>query len=81
MAIARQETEMVPAAEAALELGTTVLAVLMQIKRGGLQGVERDGVWHVLRQSLDEFRAGAGEASAERCRSACARKGHCGSCA
>jgi len=31
MAIARQETEMVPAAEAALELGTTVLAVLMQI--------------------------------------------------
>jgi hypothetical protein len=77
----RQETEMVPAAEAARELETTALAVLMQIKRGRLAGIEQAGGWYVSRASLVAFRAAAAGAGPELCRSACARKAHCGSCA
>jgi hypothetical protein len=74
------ETMLIAVEEAARELGITALAVLMQVKRERLAGVEREGRWFVSRASLAAFRAAAGGAGPELCRSACARKAHCGSC-
>ena len=74
-------TDFLPIEEAAKELGTTVLSVLMHIKRKLLVAREVDGVWLVSRESLEDFcRDGQGRASLELCRSACAKGGHCSSC-
>lgn len=73
---------LVPAEEAARELETTVLNLLMHIKRGLLVGREIDGVWHVTSESLTAYRQeGKGEKARVVCRSGCgANKGGCGSC-
>jgi hypothetical protein len=64
-----------------MELETTVLSVLMHIKRKLLVAREIDGAWLVSRESLDRFRLDgqSGEGLAL-CRSACSSKGGCGSC-
>jgi hypothetical protein len=43
----------VPIAEAAQELETTHLKVLMLLKDGALSGGQSDGEWYVERNSLD----------------------------
>jgi hypothetical protein len=67
--------------EVANELGTTVISVLMHIKRNLLAAREIDGAWLVSRESLDQFQLdGQSREGLALCRSACASKGGCGSC-
>jgi len=80
-----QETtkeEMVPAAEAAKAMQTTVLNVMMHIKRKLLEGREIDGAWYVGSASLAALLAEKGGKSEPLvCRSGCAaKKGGCSSC-
>jgi len=75
-----QETsneKLVTLGEAARELGTTELNVLLHIKRGLLAGREVDGAWHVVRTGLDTLRARRGAGGGALCRPAC---GSCTSC-
>jgi hypothetical protein len=74
-------TDLVPIEAVATELETTVLSVLMHIKRKLLAAREIDGAWLVSRESLDQFRRdGQSREGLALCRSACASKGECGSC-
>jgi hypothetical protein len=66
----------IPIERAAQELGTTVLAVLMHIKRKRLEGVEIDGAWYVTAESLAAFRPEA-PGAATICRGHCAGHGGC----
>jgi hypothetical protein len=79
-----QETkgkELVAAEEAAKAMKTTVLSVMMHIKRRLLEGQELDGRWYVGATSLAAFLArNDGEAAPVVCRSGCAAKGGCASC-
>jgi len=80
-----QETtsgEMVTAEEAARAMQTTVLSVMMHIKRRLLEGRELDGKWYVGAASLADFLAASGgEKAPVVCRSGCAaKKGGCASC-
>jgi len=80
-----QETnneEMVAAEEAARAMETTVLSVMMHIKRKLLEGYEVDGKWYVSAESLAAFLAQGGRETAPLvCRSGCgAKKGGCASC-
>jgi hypothetical protein len=80
-----QETkveEMVAAEEAAKAMQTTVLSVMMHIKRNLLDGQELDGRWYVSATSLAYFLAqSGGETAPVVCRSGCAaKKGGCASC-
>lgn len=74
--------EMVAADEAARALQTTVLSVMMHIKRKLLDGHELDGRWFVSAASLAAFLAqSGGETVPVVCRSGCAaKKGGCTSC-
>jgi len=47
--------ERLPIGEAAKEVGTTRLRLLMLIKQGELQGELRDGEWYVGRDALAGF--------------------------
>jgi len=72
-----------PIAEAAEELGTTPLNVLMHIKRGLMTGLEHDGDWRVDPESVSTLirKRQEGEVS-DVCQSSCAKQaGGCGSCA
>jgi hypothetical protein len=73
---------MVAAEEAAKAMQTTVLSVMMHIKRKLLDGQELDGRWYVSATSLADFLAeSGGETSPVVCRSGCAeKKGGCASC-
>jgi hypothetical protein len=74
-------TDLVPIEAVAKELETTVLSVLMHIKRKLLAAQEVDGAWLVSRESLEQFRRdGSSREDLALCRSACASKGGCGSC-
>lgn len=76
-----QKNDEIPINEAAGELQTTHLNVLMHIKRGKLSGGEKNGVWYVYRDSLDQLLAttGAGPDRDIICRShSCGR--NCGGC-
>lgn len=75
------QTDLVPIEEVAKELGTTVISVLMHIKRKRLIGREVDGAWQVSRESMVHFcQEGQERQGLELCRSACAKKGGCSSC-
>ncbi len=70
--------ETVPVMEAAEELGTTHLRILMLIKEGVLKGGQEAGEWFVIRDSLDCFRAHGGDVKAQiKCRTSCGG-GSCG---
>jgi hypothetical protein len=71
----------VPIAEAARELETTPLNVLMHIKRGSLVGQESAGSWQVAAASLllMQDRRGRGDLPAV-CQSACSKAGGCANC-
>jgi hypothetical protein len=74
--------EMVAAEEAAKAMQTTVLSVMMHIKRKLLDGYELDGKWYVGAASLAAFLAQrGGETAPVVCRSGCAaKKGGCTAC-
>ncbi len=75
------ETQAVPASEAAKALGTTPLNILLYVKRGQLKGWEVEGTWYVELDSLTVFRENAaGNEGPAPCRSACRKVGGCGSC-
>lgn len=47
--------ELISMEDAAQQLNTTALNVLMHIKRGLLKGQECDGTWFVLSDSLERY--------------------------
>ena len=47
------ESELVTLEDAADELSTTGLRLLMLIREGRLQSVEQDGKWQITRESLE----------------------------
>lgn len=64
--------EMIPLDEAAAELHTTQLRLLMLVKGGTLAGEEIDGAWHISRGTIDGLKATGGvEAIAMPCKSLC----------
>ncbi len=70
--------EYLPASEAAEELDTTHLRVLMLIKEGALKGKQEGDDWLVTRESLYCFRKHGGNLRVQtRCRTSCG--GNCGS--
>ncbi|MGA7828035.1 MAG: hypothetical protein WCA04_10260 [Geobacteraceae bacterium] len=69
--------ERLSATEAAEELNTTHLRVLMLIKEGALDGIQEGEEWFVTRNSLDCFQSHGGNAQAQiKCRTSCG--GNCG---
>lgn len=63
--------------EAAAELGTTHLRILMLIKEGALKGIMEGNDWFVTSDSIDCFRKHGGDVRAQTtCRSSCV--GNCG---
>lgn len=72
-------TERITIEQAAQELGTTALALLMQIKRKHLEGVEIEGKWYVSRESLSAFQKAEHAPTAHICRGGCANPGGCSS--
>jgi len=77
-----KKQEMVTADAAAMAMQTTVLNVMMHIKRRLLEGQELDGSWHVSAASLAAILAqGNRHAGKVVCRTGCAaKKGGCASC-
>ena len=72
------KTETVPIMEAAEELGTTHLRILMLIKEGVLKGEQDGNEWFVSRESIDCFRKHGGDVRVQtKCRTSCG--GSCGS--
>lgn len=66
--------------EAAEQLATTAVGVLMYLKHAYLSGREMDGVWQVDAESLAAL-CGRGAARAVPvCQSHCGKAGGCGSC-
>jgi hypothetical protein len=64
--------------EAAEQLGTTHLRILMLIKEGALKGTQEGGEWFVTSESIDCFRKHGGEVRAQvSCRKHCG-EGGCG---
>lgn len=51
------ENELVELEEAAEELSTTGLRLLMLLREGVLQGVESDGTWQITRESLARLKS------------------------
>jgi hypothetical protein len=82
MSQATKDEEMVAAEEAAKAMRTTVLSVMMHIKRKLLVGQELDGKWFVSAASLAAFLAqNGGETAPIVCRSGCAaKKSGCAAC-
>ncbi len=67
------ENSLLPIGEAASQMKSTDLNVLMHVKRGLIKGEEIDGEWFVEQTSLTEFMAShAGKADV------CEKKHHCG---
>lgn len=50
------ESELIELEDAAEELSTTGLRLLMLLREGVLQGVEHDGTWQITRDSLERLR-------------------------
>lgn len=82
MPATKEGANWITAAQAADRLNTTILNVLMHIKRGVLAGEEREDVWYVDSASLLSLQENRKAGSAPVvCQSGCGRKaGGCGSC-
>lgn len=64
--------ERITVSEAAGELGTTRLRLLMLLREGVVEGEQVDGEWHLSRASLDAIRAMGGPAPVSTsCRTSC----------
>lgn len=59
-AVMEKKIELISADDAAAQLNTTPLNILMHIKRGLLKGQECEGTWFVLSDSLERFVADNG---------------------
>lgn len=69
--------EYLPVTEAAEQLGTTHLRILMLIKEGTLKGRQEGEEWLVTRESLDCFQKHGGDLQVQaKCRTSCG--GNCG---
>ncbi len=78
MAEKRGIGEVMPVSEAAEELGTTHLRILMLIREGALKGTQEGEEWLVTRESLDCFRKHGGNLQVRTgCRTSCG--GNCDS--
>lgn len=55
----------IPVMEAAAELGSTRLRILMLVKEGILQGSEADGEWMIAKESLNRFKSEGGDSPAK----------------
>lgn len=65
-------TETISSMEAAQELETTHLRILMLIKEGILDGAQEGAEWYVTRTSIDSFRSHDGDVRASvKCSTAC----------
>lgn len=73
MCMANEQGTMVSLDEAAEELSTTGLRLLMLIREGALEGHEGEGGWHITRQSLEHLKQGGGTPPVEQkgCASSC----------
>jgi ADP-ribosyl-[dinitrogen reductase] hydrolase len=72
--------ETIPLDQAALQLQTTPLNLLMHIKRGLIKATEIDGVWMVCLKSLESFAAeNNNQKAADLCSSGCSKADSCGS--
>lgn len=56
MALDEMTEELVSLDDAATELSTTGMRLLMLIREGTLTGSERDGEWHISRDSLERLK-------------------------
>lgn len=64
--------DVVPIHDAARELGTTHLRLLMLVKQGTLGGELRDGEWFLAREAMEQFRAVGGDSRSDlTCKAAC----------
>lgn len=64
--------ERITVSEAAAELGTTRLRLLMLLREGVVEGEQVDGEWYLSRASLDAIRAKGGPAPVSpSCRTSC----------
>lgn len=80
MADEDRKQDVVSLEEAANQLGTTAIGVLLYLKHAYLRGRETDGVWQVDAASLAKL-CGCGTAQAVPLRhSHCGKPGGCGSC-
>jgi len=74
------ESTLLPLDQAAAQMGTTELNVLMHIKRNKLKAEERGGKWLVHEASLNDFLASADRSDiVVTCKAHCCSSG-CGSC-
>lgn len=75
----KDHAERLPLTIVAEKMHTTLLHVLMHVKRGLLQGVEEDGIWMIDCQSLAALLAKTGGSKAENvCASGCTKVHTCG---
>lgn len=76
-----EQAEMIELDEAAEELGTTGLRLLMLLREGAAEGVEQeDGTWLISRASLERFKEQGGVPPVKQkkgCASSCTSSG-CG---
>ena len=74
----KKKEELVTADEAAALLGTTNMKILMLIKRGMLKGQEKDGEWHLCKESVLGLKTrGWQQEEAESCRNGCSPSPSC----
>ena len=68
-----EQVTLVPLDEAAEELTTTGLRLLMLIREGTLKGYEGEGGWQITSQSLERLRASGGTPPVQQkgCASSC----------
>lgn len=72
MEISNMNEERLSVSEAASELGTTRLRLLMLLREGAVEGEQVDGEWYLSRASLDVLRVKGGPAPVSpSCRSSC----------
>ena len=78
------EADLVSLEEAAQQLGTTPVNVLLHVKRGSLAGREVQGTWRIEAASLQQLQhtleAAQATSGAAECRPACHHGKACGGC-
>ena len=67
-------SDLVPLAEAARELETTHLRLLMLVKQGTLAGEMIEGEWFIPRAAIERFKAAGGDRRADlACKASCGK--------
>jgi len=72
MSVDEKMDELVPLEDAAEELATTEIRLLMLIREGTLTGIETDEGWHINRESLERLKcAGIAPPKTKGCGAGC----------